>query len=228
MKNKVFFPVMLVLFVVQIAQAQFTVGPRVGFSLSNVSTPDVIDLIAPDFKYLPGVEYGIQAEIPFADNFSVLSEIIYREKGFRVSGQSSLDLFNIDFPLGVRVDTRLRYIDVPLQLKYTVRSGPVSGYVSAGPQFGYGLNGRIKTRANFLTQWDVTNIPIKLGGKGHDRFEVSAVVGAGVQFDFGGGQFFADMRYTQGLADSFQVPVADLNIRNRAFGFGIGYRVPIK
>jgi len=227
MKKTIFYPAMAILFAVQITQAQFTIGPRVGFSLSNVSTPDFIDILAPDFSYLPGLEFGVVGDLPISDRLSLQSEIIYREKGFRVSGQTSLDLFNIDFPLGVRVDTRLRYIDLPMQLKYALGSGPISGYLTGGAQIGYGLNGRIKTRANFLADWDLTNIPIKLGGKGYQRFEISAVLGAGLEFAAGDGKVFADIRYTQGLMDSFQVPVADLNIKNHGFSFGMGYKMPI-
>ncbi|MDH3649850.1 MAG: PorT family protein, partial [Saprospiraceae bacterium] len=202
-------------------------GLRVGAGLGNVSTPVIIDLIAPDFQYIPGIELGVIGEYRVNDRIAIMGEVNFREKGFRMSENMEVGLFGIDVPLGVRVDTRLRYLDMPIQFKYNLGRGPVQAYVSAGPQLGYAMNGRVKTKANFLIDWNLTNTPINLDAINYRRFEAGATMGAGVEFANGPGKIFADVRYYQGFTDSFRLPIAQLDIKNHGFGFGVGYKISL-
>ncbi len=224
MKKRIISIVVTILTISQIGFAQLYVGPRVGGSLSNVSTPSFIDLIAPDFQHLPAFEFGVAGEYAISDQMAITGDIIYREKGFRVTEDMDINVFDLDVPLGVRVDTRLRYLDVPVMFKYKFGQGQVGAYLAAGPQFGYALNGKIKTRADFLVDWNLTNTSINLDGLGHRRFDVGGVVGAGVEYATSQGKLFADVRYQQGFMDSFNVPLIELDVRNHGFGFGIGYK----
>jgi hypothetical protein len=192
-----------------------------------VSLPSIFDLIAPNIQYLPGVNVGLAGEYAVNEHFSVLSEINYQEKGFRIREQMDVNLLNIDIPLGVRVDTRVRYIDLPVMAKYAFGNGVVKAYVAAGPQVSYALNGRVKTRADFLVDFNVTNIPINFSTVNYQRYDLAGVVAAGVDFPTGNGKVFFDARYSQGLSDSFKLPVIDLNIKNHGFGFGIGYKMAL-
>jgi hypothetical protein len=208
-----------------IATAQFYTGIRVGANINTISTPTIIDLVAPDLKYLPGVSLGVTGEYVFKNNFSLMSEINFNEKGFRIRENTDINLFKIDVPLGVRVDTRLRYLDVPIMAKYAFGNGTIKAYVAAGPQIGYALNGRIKTRANFLVDFNLTNTPINLSALNYQRFDVGGVVAAGVDIPAGNGKVFIDARYSHGLSDSFRLPIVDLDIKNHGFGFGVGYKM---
>ena len=208
-------------------EAQTEFGVRAGTSIGNVSTPDLIDLVVPDFQYLPGIEFGLVAETPIGKHLFLQSELNYRERGFRINEQTDLNLFNLDFPLGVRVDTRIRYLELPVMLKYKFGNGPVKGYVGAGPELGYALNGRVKTRANFLIDWDLTNTHINLDAIGYERFDVGLIASAGFEVKTNGGTFFTDARFHQGFNDSFSLPVVRTNIKNHGFGFGVGYRIAL-
>ncbi len=210
----------------QFSQAQWYVGPRAGASISNITTPTLVDLIAPDIHYLPGFEWGVSSEYEIGEHFSVMAEAIYREKGFRIHESTDLKLFDINIPLGVRVDTRLRYIDVPVMAKYSFGAGPITGFVAAGPQVSYAVNGNIRTKANFLLDVNLTNLPIRFGSN-HPRFDVGGVAAAGLDFNTGRGKIFIDARYNHGFLDSFQVPVVEFDIRNHGFGFGVGYKVQL-
>ncbi len=207
--------------------AQFYVGPRAGVTFNKISTPAILDLVIPDLEYVPGFEWGVTSEYAFTDRFAIVAEAIYRDKGFRVREATDINVFNLDIPVGVRVDARLRYLDIPIMAKYSIGEGPVKGYVAAGPQIGYAMNARLKTRANFLLDFNLTNTKINLGGLGHRRFDVGGVVGGGVEFNTGNGKLFFDARYQQGFLDSFKVPVVELDIRNHGFGFGVGYKMQI-
>ncbi len=208
-----------------IASAQFYAGARVGGNISQISTPSLIDILLPEFQYLPGFNFGITGEYAFNEHFSLLSEMNYQEKGFRIRENMNVDLFKVDIPLGVRVDTRVRYLDLPVMAKYRIGSGPVKAYIAAGPQISYALNGRIKTRADALFEFDLTNISINFSNVNYRRFDVGGVVMAGVDIPAGNGLLFLDARYSQGFNDSFKLPVIEMNIRNHSFGFGIGYKM---
>ena len=227
MKKKAMFMFLLTVFAYPLIFAQVQIGIRVGAGLGNVSTPTIIDLVAPDFHYLPGLDIGVLSEFTLTENFALQSELNFREKGFRMHENMDVNLFNLDIPLGVRVDTRIRYLDMPILLKYKFGAGSVRGYLAAGPEVGYALNGRIKTKANFLIDWNLTNTNINLDGIGYERWSVGGVAGAGVEFATGNGTFFADVRYQQGFTDSFQLPVVELDIRNHGFGFGVGYKIAL-
>ena len=227
MKKRIFYLVAIVISFSTMVSAQFYAGARIGANVNNISTPTVVDLIAPDLQYLPGVSVGITGEYVFSDHFSVMSELNFNEKGFRIRENTDINLFKIDVPLGVRVDTRLRYLDVPVMAKYRFGNGSVKAFVAMGPQMGYALNGRIKTRANFLIDFNLTNTPINLSALNYQRFDLGGVVAAGLDFPAGNGKVFFDARYSQGLSDSFRLPVVDLDIKNHGFGFGIGYKMAL-
>ncbi len=225
MKKRMFVLMIMATFCTQLAMAQFYTGVRVGGSLSNITTPAIVDMVPVDIRHLPGIEVGVVSEYEISEKFGIQGELNYREKGFRISEGMDLNIFNLDFPLGVRVDTRLRYLDMPIMAKYNIGSGPVQGYVMAGPQLGYAMNGSINTRANFLVDWQLTNTPINLSGLNHERFEIAGVVGAGVEFAAGPGKIFMDARYSRSFSDSFNITLVDLNIKNHGFGLGVGYKV---
>ncbi|MCB0687707.1 MAG: PorT family protein, partial [Saprospiraceae bacterium] len=193
----------------------------------NFSLPSIVDLVAPNIEYLPGVSIGITSEYAVNDHFSIMSEANYQEKGFRVRENMDVNLFKLDIPLGVRVDTRIRYLDIPLMAKYAFGQGAVKAYVAAGPQMSYALNGRVKTKADFLFDFNITNIPINFSNVNYQRFDIAGVFAAGIDIPAGNGRVFFDARFSQGLNDSFKVPVIDLNIKNHGFGFGVGYKMAL-
>ncbi|MEM9918937.1 MAG: hypothetical protein AAF990_12625, partial [Bacteroidota bacterium] len=61
-----------------------------------------------------------------------------------------------------------------------------------------------------------------------NRWEVSGTVGAGMTIDTRGGALFMDARYTHGLTDVNQLPIVDLNAKNRGFGVNIGYLINLQ
>lgn len=227
MKKRVIYLAAIFLSLSTVVSAQFYTGIRVGGNLNNVSLPTIIDLVAPNVEYLPGVNLGITTEYGISDHFSIISEANYQEKGFRIRENMDVNLFNLDIPLGVRVDTKVRYVDIPVMAKYAFGNGGVKGYLAAGPQVSYALNGRVKTRADFLFDFNLTNIPINFSTVNYQRFDVAAVIAAGVDIPTGNGKVFFDARFSQGLSDSFKLPVIDLNIKNHGFGFGVGYKMAL-
>ncbi len=227
MKKKIFVVLSTLILVSTIfidAVAQFYLGPRAGATLSNISTPSITDLLVKDIHYLPGFSAGITGEYFINSDFSVVSELNYTEKGFRIREETDINLFNIDFPLGVKIDTRLKYVDLPVMAKYSFGNEYMRAFVGIGPQVGFAVSGRLRAKADFLLDLNLVDREISLSGLDYERFEFSGVAMAGVEFPIEGGHLFVDARFTQSLSDALRPPVIDLNIKNHGFGFGIGYR----
>ncbi len=210
---------------IHMAHAQFSAGVRSGAALANVQTPDLIDRLMPDIKGMPVWQAGITGEYRLSDRFSILADLIYTEKGFRVRESMDVRVLNINVPIGIRVDTRFRFVDMPAMLKYSFGDGPLRWYMAAGPQVGYALNGRVKSRANLLLDLDILDVPIPLSTVGYNRMDIGAAVATGVEVPAGPGNFFIDARYNHSFSQSFDVPVVRMNIKNYSIGLGLGYKV---
>ena len=208
--------------------AQISVGPKIGISLANVSTPQIIEAITPDFRNLPGFEAGIVSEYRFSDRISLIAELNYREKGFRIREDFGLRLFNIPIPVGAGMDARFRYLEMPVLGKfYLQKHSPVSIYLFAGPTLSYAMSGRIRTVANVLFDLELGNINLDLDKLGHNRFELGALAGMGTEFHAGSGNIFVDIRFHRGFSEMYNLPVIKTDIRHHSFGLNIGYRVEL-
>ena len=204
--------------------AQWSVGPKAGINFSHAQAVGLSFGIRPDIKWKAGGQAGIIGEYRFNEMFSVFAEVNYTEKGFITSAKYDFDIQNFDLPIGVQAEMRLRYIDVPLMVKYTVyRNDAMRAYVSGGAYFGYGINGNLKTQARILLDFNLTNTPINLANKSFDRTEFGAAIGGGIELNAGPGKFIIDARYSHAynpLVDDF---IVDVRLRNRGFSLGLGY-----
>jgi hypothetical protein len=203
--------------------AQNAIGVRIGTNWNNVTSSAFNNTI--DFKTFRAGSFGIVAELPITDNFSIQPEINYASKGFRIREGIDLELFNIDLPVGVDAITRIRYIDMPLMGKYTFGTEGVRAYVMAGPTVGYATSGALETRAKVIIDFKIGSTLINLDAVNYQRFEIGGVIGWGAEFPVGNGKIFADMRYTRGFKEVYDVPVVGAKVSNQGFGVGIGYKM---
>lgn len=108
--------------------------------------------------------------------------------------------------------------------KYAFGSEKISGFVQAGPSFGYGLNGKTKGENNGNKEEE----DIEFGEDGLKRFDFSLAFGAGIGFPVSSGQLFIDLRYLLGLANISKSSDPDAGtLKNRGLNFGVGFLVPI-
>lgn len=206
---------------------QVSIGLRSGINWSGVYTTAGLDALTPDFTSLNALHVAAVAEIGISEHFAIQPEIVYSRKGFVVSEDFNLELFDIPLPVGVTAESRFGYIDVPLLAKYKFGSAQVGGYVAAGPTFGYALNGRLITRADALLDIKISDTDINLNSIDYERWEVGAAAAAGLTVHTGFGQIFADARYTRGFTQLYDIPVVDENIKNQGFALSLGFLVPL-
>ena len=208
------------------AFAQVQVGIRGGVNLGVVSTPAAMNGLSSMIKPSPGPTGALFLDIPLSDRFSFRPELAYVQKGFVVRQGLNLGMGGINIPIGASVAYQSQDIEVPLLLKMNLTDGAVQPYFIAGPAVSYAASGRIRTRATGIFSTQPIDIDLNYGNT-LNRWDVSGVVGAGLAFDAGAGKFFGEVRYEQGFTRQVQVPVLNLNVRNRGVAVSLGYSFPI-
>ncbi len=219
----------MLLLIALFTYAQTSIGVKGGLNFTNISQPDIIDVTGVDFKGITGANFGLVAEIGITDHFAIQPEFGYSQKGFKLEEGVDLELFNVPVPIGGKATTKLNYIEAPILAKVKFGNARVQGYVAGGPLLSYASGGRFKTEANvLLIDIPLTNTKLDLDALGFKRFDIGASIGTGIQFNTPtAGSFFADIRYSKGFKNVYDVPVVDLKLQNSAFGLNVGYMMPL-
>jgi hypothetical protein len=199
-----------------------SLGARAGMVWNHVVSRDLNSTL--DFNTINAASVGLVANIHLTDNISFQPELNYTEKGFKTSVGTDLKLFGTNLPIGARANTVVKYLDMPLALKYNFGTEGVRFFAMAGPTLGYALSGTIETYTKVLiVDVKAATTPINLNNENYKRFEVGGIVGSGVSIPVGNGNFYADVRYTRSFQDVYEVPIVGAKVRNQGFGVGIGY-----
>jgi Outer membrane protein beta-barrel domain len=201
--------------------AQVSIGGRFGVTANNVVAPALNNTLS--FNQTYNYSAGVVAEIPLGNWLALQPELNYTTKGFGMDLSKDFKIFDINLPLGVKANTKLHYLEVPLLLKAKFGNESVHGYVTAGPTLGYALAGRLVGTTSLLIDVKVYDSSINLNTNGFNRFEVGGLIGGGVAFETGTGQLFLDARYTRGLTQSYEIPVIGTKVMNQGYGLSIGY-----
>lgn len=197
-------------------------GARAGIMWNNVVSGDLDNTI--DFKTISTSSIGLVADVKLTDNIAFHPEFNYTEKGFKTNIGKDLTLLGVQLPLGAKASTVVKYVDMPLTIKY--QFGNTEGahfYAMAGPTLGYALSGKLETSAKVIIDIKIASTPINLASQNYSRFEVGGIVGAGMSVPVGNGNFYVDARYTRSFQDVYEVPIIGSKVRNQGFGIGLGY-----
>ena len=224
MKKILFLASFLSIATISTMMAQNAAGARVGATWNNVTSKDLNGTV--DFKNMSSMSAGAFYEVGLGYNFYVQPELNYNEKGFRSDVNKDLTLFGINLPVGGSAVSVIKYVDVPVLLKYKLGNteGGVKAYIMAGPSLGYALSGNIETRAKVLIDIKVADSPINLNSNNYKRTELAGVIGAGVELPIGDrAKFFVDARFAKSLTDVYELPVVGSRLRNQSFGLGVGF-----
>jgi len=207
--------------------AQVSLGLKGGVNIANISTPEITLVNISDVKTNKSFTVGAVAEFGIANGFAIQTEVNYTKKGFIINEGIPLELANIPLPIGVKVTTDLNYIEVPILAKYNFGNGKVGGYVTAGPTMSYASNGRFRTAANFFIDFNVVDQKFNFDDLNISKFDIGASVGAGGTVNLGGMKLFVDARYTHGFNKLDNIPVIDLDFKNRNFALTTGFLIPL-
>jgi len=207
----------------QFLNAQFLIGPHGGVDINNVRLNGVPDIIAGESKSYVSANLGIHGEYLFSDAISISTELNYRQKGFTLNQSNDFNFLGIEVPIGVKAETKLQYIDVPVFLKYRLNKENVSFYAEAGPSIAYGMAGEIDLKASALIDLNLPSEKINFNNDGYKRLNYAANLGLGAETNISETiRGYAVMRYSYSLNNILNDPIIGIDARANAIHFGIG------
>ena len=185
-----------------------------------------METINPDIRSIVGASTAAVAEYAFGDNFALQTELGYIRKGFGLKLGTDVELFGVSLPVGVLAESRFDYLEMPLLAKGKFGSDNVKFYGYAGPAISYATGARLVTRSTGLIELDLTNTKLDLDALGFERWDISAMGGAGVEFNAGFGKIFVDGRYTYGFSQLYDIPLLRDRVENRGLTVSAGIVMP--
>lgn len=208
------------------AQSSVSVYGSAGPTNVEVNGLGILDAIDPYIKPITQYTAGIQYEKYFSRNLALVTGAQYSSRGFGAREQFNIPVFGLDLPVGASLETRLQYIEVPLMLKYNLTERGVIPYIKAGATGGYAVSGKITPKIHALIDWNLPSINLNLDNDLYNRFDLSAVAGAGISIptnEFG--SISLEATYRHSLNDMFLDNITDVRIKTHGIAFGIGYSV---
>jgi len=207
--------------------AQVSLGVKGGINFANISTPDLSVIGIPKTQTNPSITVGAIAEIPIAGGFSIQPELNFTQKGFVIKENIPLDLINMPLPIGVKATTDLNYFELPVLAKMNFGNEKTGAYVTAGPTVSYAQSARFRTSTNFIIDINIVDQKFDLDALNISRWDIGASVGAGGTVNLGGTKLFVDARYTHGFQKLDNIPVIDLDFKNKSFALTTGFLIPL-
>jgi len=206
------------------AQSKITVFGSAGMTDIEVSGLGFLDIANQYIKPITQYTAGVQYERNLNQHLSFVTGAQYTSRGFGMKENLNVDLFGLDLPIGARIETRLNYLEVPAMFKYEFGEGGVTPYVKAGASAAYAIDGKIQPKVDALITWKLPAININLESDMYNRFDVSGVVGAGLNLpvsETGSIQF--EVNYRHSLNDMFLDKITDIRIKSHGISAGLGY-----
>lgn len=203
--------------------AQTNVGVVAQSTFSTISTPFNLGELS-IYKSLPAFSGGVVVEQEFGNHFAIESGAFYIPKGFMLRHNLEQPIFGVNLPLGVRLDAKMNYIQVPLLFKGKFGNDKVKAILKAGPRLSYATHGRLQARANLIVEFNVLDVPIPLGSV--NRWDAGAIFGTGVEFNTAAGIIGLEASYDLGLTDLASVSIIDVPFRTQAWNIGASYKIP--
>ncbi len=207
------------------ANAQYSVGLKAGFNIADAKISGITESLIPDAKSYTGYTTGILFNYAITDQLSVQPELNLVQRGFKVKEDFGFDLWNIPIPLGIDVVTKVKYVELPLQLKYKFSDGSVQPYIIGGPSIAYATDGKIKEVVNFLVDINVGSQDINLNNSNFNRWEVGGRLGAGIAFKTILGEINLEAGYYHGFTDFFKDPIVDIHAFNKGITLQAGWMI---
>ncbi|WP_247232785.1 porin family protein [Telluribacter sp. SYSU D00476] len=208
------------------ASAQWAVGVRGGAYMGTVTKPELLTTITPEFKWSPGVSSAVFAEYSLSDNVAIRPEILFQQKGFQMREGTSVSMGGFPVPIGVRSAYRVNYVETPVLLKLSTGGEGAQLYAIAGPSVGYATNAKLVTHPQAILDLRPIRTNVNLDAINYQRFEFSAVAGAGLSVKAGAGDIIAEARYQHGFTRLVDAPIVRANARNQGVSVSLGYKIP--
>ena len=162
------------------ASAQFQIGGKVGFDMTNFWGSDV------EHGMKPSYQAGLVMEYKFNPHFAIAPEVVFASQGGKYKALD-LDFFGLDVSKDITFNTN--YINVPVMFKYYV--SPAFS-IDLGPQVGF----------NVYSKYSIEDVKEAVDLKDGTK-SVDFGVGLGGTYNLTDNAF-VQARYTLGLTKVFE------------------------
>lgn len=198
------------------AEAQLSIGAKIGANLANIEDAEVVDSDA-----RTSLTGGGFLRFGFGSAISVQPELMFSPKG-----AERVDEDAPGFPLGLKLD----YVQIPVLLRYEFPFEPFRPYLIAGPYGAFEVACEV-----FNPDVDDSEVDCDEGQEGESRrrsFDWGVTAGGGLSFGMGPGRLLLEARYDIGLQDLYDnegpatAPFED--IENRAGTLLVGFEVGMR
>lgn len=185
-----------------------TIGIMAGVNLASISGDDISDV-----DNRTGVLGGVFVTFHLTNSFGIEPEALYSQRGASLSDAG-------DFDATIKMD----YIEIPVLLRFGIPVvGPIRPFFVAGPSFGFQSKCAVTAEGSGVSasvdcdQFD-EDPEASIDSK---SFDLSGVVGAGLDFRLGGTTLMVGARYQHGFSDV----VKDASAKNRTWSIvaGLGF-----
>jgi hypothetical protein len=204
--HKIYQSFLLVFMTVITSFGQVRVGATAGFQLAT-HTPEEVGT---QNKSKVGFMAGAMFEIPLSSSVSLRPQLLYSAKGVRKNALGTFD-----------AALSLNYIEVPIQLVYTVESG--TGHLSfgAGVYIAYGLSSKAVITSNGQTRTFTDDF-----GPNADQYRRNDVGGRlSIDYELPSGLSIGTY-YAPGFTDlnnPSAISLGNVATHNSVLGISIGY-----
>ena len=182
------------------ATAQVRFGPKIGMNFSKMTLK--ASGISIDPKILVGFNVGMIAEFPVGNNFVIQPGLLFSSKGSKYSLQ------------GESAKIAPSFIELPINGVYKLDMSSAQLMFFAGPYFGYGIGGSVKSGSE---SYDIS------WGTGSDNdlkpFDFGLNIGAGVEIS----NFLISAQYGIGMANLVTDGSSDTEMKNKVLGISMAY-----
>jgi len=183
----------LVLFLPSVSQAiGIEKGVKAGLNLANFRG-EFADLVGTETKM--GFVGGPFVAFAFAPDLALQVEALFTMKGAKIRSEvtdmsgNSLGIYN--------TFVNVSYVEVPVLLRCTLlQAAPVHPMLYLGPTVGFNTRARVASDFGPFDEQKLDNLK---------TVDFGAAVGAGVGVKLGGQRLLADVRYTTGFADIYDI-----------------------
>ncbi|ADB41330.1 porin family protein [Spirosoma linguale] len=189
--------------------AQVRLGLTAGFQLASEQYK--IGGLTLKTNNYPGYMGGLVVDAIMTEKLSIRSQALYSVKG------AKLDLGSLSGGLSIgSVSTIFNYIEVPVQLTYSLDAGPGWVVLGAGPYVAYALNAK-STGTNLGQQ---LNEAVEFSSKDGDAKRLDYGLRLSVGYELPSGLMVSGY-YSPGLANIVSGPSSA--IKNTAMGLSLGF-----
>lgn len=243
MKKRLFVFGVIIASVIQTANAQISIMPRVGVVISDVKLSSALK-DGGDIKPHLGTVFGVSLNYKINDLFSIQPEANFINKGFKYEREEVI-ISEGTYTERNKVQIGIQYLEIPVLAKFSVGNDQIRAYFNLGPNISFGIGG--KNKVEYSEDYGGNDIytesfegKVKFGeepsNNEKDAYFDNSIdwgiqAGGGFGVKLGPGQLVLDFRYGMGLSNLFDSnqsrSVTDVTSKNRMFGAHIGYMIPL-